>query len=565
MNVAQAIAKILKREGTEYLFCFPSTPIMDACAEAGIRPIVVRQERLAGNMADGYSRQTNGERIGVASVQQSAGAENAFAGVAQAFTDSSPILMIPGNWPMTTASLTPNFSSVKNYEHITKWADQIPNAEGMEPRMRRAYTLLRNGRPRPVVLEVPLDVAAAEIDEPSYTPIRRYLSQADDNEVKKAVDLLLSASHPLIWAGQGCLYAEASAELTELAELTGAVVASTLLGKSAINEKHPLALGAAAFGKNTMVVRGIEEADVVFAVGASLARDFTAAYIPPTDGKGETKKFIHSNIEPEDVNLYFPVESALIGDAKLVLQQLIDEVKSRGAEKSRDEVAAVEAVVAQRKAAWKESWAKHMSSDETPMNFYRVISDFMKTFDPDDVIVSHESGGTRDMLVPHYEATVPRSYLGWGHSTQLGFSLGACMGAKLAAPEKLVVNFMGEGAIGMVLGDLETTVRERIPIMTVIHNNSGMGNYERNIPKAIELYDNGRLSGDYAGVAKALGLYAERVEKPEDIIPAYLRAAEAIKNGQSALLDMVTANQPLISYNGDDEETLKKSLEKTMY
>lgn len=558
MNVAQAIAEILKREGTEYLFCFPSTPIMDACAEAGIRPIVVRQERLAGNMADGFSRQTNGKRIGVASVQQSAGAENAFAGVAQAYTDSSPILMVPGNWGMTTASLTPSFNCVKNYEHVTKWADQIPNAEGMPLRMRKAYTLLRNGRPRPVLLELPLDVAAQECKALDYAPVSRYRSQAGNDEVVKAVDLLLSAKKPLIWAGQGCLYAEASPELTELAEITGATVASTLLGKSVFNEKHPLALGAAGFGKNAMVVEGIKEADVIFAVGASLARDFTAAYIPPTDGDGERKKFIHSNIEAEDVNLYFPVETALIGDAKLVLQQLINEIKARGAEKSASEVAKVAAIVASRKAAWKESWAAEMESDQVPLNFYRVISDFMKTFDPDDVIVSHESGGTRDMLVPNYEATVPRSYLGWGHSTQLGFSLGACMGAKLAAPEKLVVNFMGEGGIGMVLGDLETAVREKIPIMTVIHNNSGMGNYERNIPKSAALYDNIRLSGDYAGVAKALGLYAERVEKPEDIIPAYLRAAQAIKNGQPALLDMITANQPLISYNGDDAETLAR-------
>ena len=120
MNVAEAIAEILRREGTEYLFCFPTTPIMDACAEIGIRPIVVRQERVAGNMADGYSRQTNGKRVGVVSVQQGAGAENSFSGITQAYTDSRAILVIPGNWSIDYASLPPNFDTVKNFEHISK-------------------------------------------------------------------------------------------------------------------------------------------------------------------------------------------------------------------------------------------------------------------------------------------------------------------------------------------------------------------------------------------------------------------------------------------------------------
>ena len=130
------------------------------------------------------------------------------------------------------------------------------------------------------------------------------------------------------------------------------------------------------------------------------------------------------------------------------------------------------------------------------------------------------------------------------------------MGAKLAAPEKLVANFMGEGAIGMVMGDLETCVREEIPLMTIINNNSIMGNYERNIPRSVELYNASRMSGDYTEVGKALGLHSERVERAQDLIPAYLRAAEAVKEGQSALIDVITANQPLIPYNGEYPDVL---------
>ena len=565
MNVAEAIAEILRIEGTEYLFCFPTTPIIDACAEIGIRPIVVRQERVAGNMADGYSRQTNGRRVGVVSVQQGAGAENSFSGITQAYTDSSAILVIPGNWSNDYASLPPNFDTVKNFEHVSKWADRIPSRDGLIPRMRRAYTLLKNGRLRPVVLELPLDVAAQEISEMSYAPVARYRSQAEKSEIKKAVDLLLGAKRPLIWAGQGCLYAEASQELEDLAELTGSLVTTSLMGKSAINEHHPLAVGAASFSKNALVVEALNAADVIFAVGASLARDFTAAHIPANDLDGNPKRFIHSNIEASDVNLHFPAESVLVGDAKLVLRQMISHIRDRGIQKSEQQVSLVKENVKAQKRAWKDSFEELMSSDDDPINFYRIIGDFMNTFDPDETVVSHEPGVTRDVLVPHYISTKPRSYLGWGHSTQLGFSLGACMGAKLATPEKMVVNFMGEAAIGMVMGDLETAVREKIPVITIIYHNSLMNNYSRIIPKAAELFKSDELSGDYAAVAKALGAFSEKIEKPVEIIPAFHRAIEAVKRGEPVLLDIICGNQPFISYGGEDLQSLKEMQQKGGY
>ena len=565
MNVAEAIAEILRREGTEYLFCFPTTPIMDACAEIGIRPIVVRQERVAGNMADGYSRQSNGKRVGVVSVQQGAGAENSFSGITQAFTDSSAMLVIPGNWSIDYASLPPNFDTVKNFEHISKWADRITSKDGLLPRMRRAYTLLRNGRLRPVILELPLDVASQEISDFSYAPVVQYCSQADPSEVKKAVDMLIGAKHPLIWAGQGCLYAQASKELVELAELVGARVTTSLMGKSAIDESGPLAIGAASFSKNALVVKALAEADVIFAIGASLARDFTAAHIPTDDLDGNPKRFIHSNVEVSDVNLYFSSESVLIGDAKLVLRQMITYIREKGIQRSEQYVGALKESIALQKRAWRDSFEELISSDDEPINFFRVIGDFMKTFDPDETVVSHEPGVTRDVLVPHYIATKPRSYLGWGHSTQLGFSLGACLGAKLAVPEKMVVNFMGEAAIGMVMGDLETAVREKIPIITIIYHNSLMNNYSRIIPKAAKLFQNDELSGNYAAVAKALGAFAERIEKPAEIIPAFNRAIEAVKRGEPVLLDIICGNQPFISYGGEDLQSLRDMQQKGGY
>lgn len=544
MNGAQTIAEILKREGVEQLFCFPTTPVMDACAEAGIRPIITRQERVAGNMADAFSRVTNGRRVGVASVQQSAGAENAFAGLAQAFTDSSPILFLPGQWTTQVATLPPNFDSVLSYERQAKWADRIPSARAVAQRMRRAFTLLRSGRPRPVLLEVPLDVAGGDAGELDYRPPAAMRTAPDPADVTRAVDLLLAAERPMIWAGQGVLYAEASAELTQLAELLAAPVTTTLMGKSAFDERHPLALGTASYSRTALVSRALETSDAVFAIGASLNRDFTAPAIP--DGK----RLVHATVDASDLNLYYPAHAALLGDAKLVLAAMIADIEDRKAGKSADTRARVIADLAEQRAAWKARWAPKLASDESPLNPYRVIGDFMKAFDPATTIVTHDSGGARDQLVPQYEATVPRCYLGWGHSTQLGFSLGASLGAKLAAPDKLVAHFLGDAALGMVGMDLETGVRERIPILTVLLNNSRMGNYERLIPRSAALYDSTRMSGDYTAVAHGLGLHAERVEAPGAIVPAFERARRSMLEGKSALIEFVTRAEPDIPYQG---------------
>src|SRR6516162_6083337 len=193
MRGSTAIARILKLEGVEQVFCFPYTPILDALAEEGIRPIVARQERVAENMADGYSRASNGRKLGVVTVQASAGAENAFAGIAHASTDSSPLLVLPGHPGRAFAGVPPTFDAVKHYAAATRWADVLPSANRIPDRIRRAFTLLRSGRPGPVLLEVPADVANEEMTEPfAYRPVARIRCGADADGVRDAVRLLLS-------------------------------------------------------------------------------------------------------------------------------------------------------------------------------------------------------------------------------------------------------------------------------------------------------------------------------------------------------------------------------------
>jgi thiamine pyrophosphate-dependent acetolactate synthase large subunit-like protein len=539
MRGSTLIARILKLEGVQQVFCFPFTPILDALAEEGIRPIVARQERAAENMADGFSRVHNGRHLGVVTVQASAGAENAFAGIAQANTDSSPLLFLPGHPGRTSVGVPPTFDAVKPYSAITKWADTIPSARHVVDRMRRAFTLLRSGRPGPVLLEVPGDVAAEEWDGPlEYQLVPAVRFGADPEAVREAVHCLRKAERPMIWAGQGVLYAEASAELQEVAALLGAPVMTTLLGKSAFPETHPLALGTGSYSRTTMVTDYLERADVILAVGASLTRTVFAPVIPPG------KRIIHATVEPRDLNKDYRADVPLLGDARLVLRQLAEEIRRQGGGCQQAFRQAVEAQIAAVRQSWKARWEPKLCSEEVPLNPYRVMGDLMRLIDPAQCIVSHDSGSPRDQLVPIYEAVTPRGYLGWGHSTQLGFSLGAAMGAKLAAPQKTVIHFLGDAAFGMVGMEVETAVRENIPILTLILNNSAMGNYERYIPKAVDRYRTKYLSGSYSEVATALGAHSERVRQPAAIVPALQRALAVVRDGRPAVLEFITREEP---------------------
>ncbi len=216
-----AVAKILKMEGVEFITGFPSNPIFEPAAEEGIRIIKSRTERVAVQVADGFSRAANGKRFGVCAMQSGPGIENAFPGVAHAFADSVPVLILPGGEERRRSSVPPSFSAVKNYRGITKWVDSISFADQVPQMMRRAFSYLRMGRPGPVMLELPEDVARQEFDDAmfQYSPPKGTKAAGDPADVREVAKALIAARNPVIRAGQGVLYACAWDELRELAEL----------------------------------------------------------------------------------------------------------------------------------------------------------------------------------------------------------------------------------------------------------------------------------------------------------------------------------------------------------
>ena len=320
MKTIDAISEILKREGVEHLSCFPTTPVIEAAAVAGIRPIICRQERVGVGIADGYSRVTNGEKMGAFAMQYGPGAENAYSGVATAFSDSTPMLLLPLGHPRERQGIIPHFNSMTNYAGVSKHIEQINAADRTCQVMRRAFAALRQGRSGPVMVEIPADIALEDVSEEAffYQPSRPVLAQADPRDVEAAARALCQARHPVIHAGQGVLYAQASDELVELAELLQAPVMTTLLGKSGFPETHPLALGSGSGSMSRPVYHFVGCSDLIFGIGASFTKHGMSMNLPP----GRT--LIQATNDPRDINKDYDVDYPIVGDAKLVLRQMIE-------------------------------------------------------------------------------------------------------------------------------------------------------------------------------------------------------------------------------------------------
>lgn len=545
MLVIDAISEILKKEGIKYLSAFPTTSVIEAAAESGIKPIICRQERVGVGIADGYSRITGGNPPGVFAMQYGPGAENAYPGVATAYADAVPMLFLPLGHRRDRDRIFPHFNSVDSFSSVTKYVEQINDVSSVSDTMRRAFYRLKNGRPGPIMVEIPIDIADKEIDESAVSQYQKAItvrSSADEDAVMRVAKTILTSNTPLLYAGQGVLYSGASKELQELSELTNIPVATTMAGKGSIDERHSLSLGSSSTVMNGAVLHYMRTSDTIVAIGTSLTKHGMITTIP------EGKNIIHVTNDPVDIGNYYQPNDALQGDAKLVLKQLIeacsDLLSTREAPESPEDQ------IREIKLEWRKSWEKKLTSKESPMTPYRVISEFMKATNPAENIVTHDSGSPRDQIMPFYESGGPGTYLGWGKSHGLGTGLGLNMGAKIASPEKFVVNFMGDAAFGMTGLDFETAARSGIPILTVVLNNSTMAIETSHMASSHELYNTRDLGGDYADMAKAMGGWSERVDNPEEIKDAFLRAKQATENGQAALLEFITSEEQDFSFRG---------------
>jgi thiamine pyrophosphate-dependent acetolactate synthase large subunit-like protein len=539
MNGIDYIAQILKQEGVDWMACFPSNPLISAAARVGIRPVAFRHERGAVMAADGYSRISDRRRFGVVAVQAQAGAENAMGGIAQAYADNIPILVFLGGNALDRLSVRPNFTAAQHYQGWVKQIEAIYTPSQVGDVMRRAFHALRNGRPGPVVVELTADVCAQEVPEAArtYTSPKLVRQVPEHAAIDAAADALIGARRGVIWAGAGVLFSGGTAALRELAELTATPVFCTMPGKSAFDERHPLALGAGSGTTTGPAHEWLRDSDLLLALGSSLTRTPYGQRIPPG------KTIIHNTNNPEELNKDEVADIGLVGDTRLTIEALIASIRAKTDGMGLGDRSRTEAAIEAAKARWMAEWTPILTADDEPISYYRVIQALNDTLDLENSIVTHDAGAPRDTIVPFYTATTPHSYVGWGKTTHLGFGIPLMIGAKMAEPEKFCLNLMGDGAFGMSGTDLETAARSGAAITTVLLNNSAMATYSGPTQGVIgaearERYGVSTMHGDYAKIAEGMGAAGITVSKPAELEPALKEAQRLNASGRTVLIDV---------------------------
>ena len=547
MKPEDGIVRILKQEGTEFLSVMPVGNITPSASKAKLRIIMMRNERFAVGLADGYSRASNGKKIGVFNIQGGAypvGAEIAQGAVAQAFEDSSPILGIFSG-PSLSQLGQNRFDITRQFEGITKWTGYIPESSRIPEFMRRAFTYLKTGRRGPVILHCASGRSMSnwgEYDDVKlpYEPVKGWKYPGDPRDVEIAVRALLKAKNPVIYVGQGIFYGDACNELVEFAELIQVPILTSLLAKSAFPENHPLSIGV----RGIPVTHYLGNADLVFGIGESLAPGDYKHYF-----NGSGKVIIQADIDERDINTRYKIDHAIIGDAKLVLKQIISEIKNQiGSDGRHKPIKLLDKI----KKLKNEQFIKYkpaLLSNEKPINPYRVHWDLMQAIDMNNSIVSHDAGNIRDQMSTIYEAIIPRGFIGWGNCSSLGFGFCAAAGAKLAYPQRQVFHVTGDAAIMYQIGNFEALVREKIAITTIHINNSGFGGYGPGFwgsghhPETSAVTPHSVLST--SKMVEALGEYSERIEDPDEIIPAIKRAINVNNSGNPAFLEIICSQYPV--------------------
>ncbi|MEE8422410.1 MAG: thiamine pyrophosphate-dependent enzyme [Dehalococcoidia bacterium] len=534
------IARILKAEGVEFVSTFPTNAVNNALGAEGVRLVMMRDDRYAIAVADAYSRITNGEKIGVATVMggvNSAGLQVAYAAIAQAFEDGSPMLVLADGVP-SGSSQNAHFDPIEALRHVTKWAARIDTAASTPQFMRRAFTLLRSGRPGPVLLTVPRGMGEYDEQAHPYEPVKGWRSAPDPADVVNAAEVLRKARRPLIFAGEGVLYAGATNELLEFAELAQAPVLTTLKAKGAFPEHHPLSIGVRGGPASTF----LDECDVLFAVGSSLSPGrFSHAVPNPSE-----KQVVQCVVDEWDLNKMLPTDHAVIGDARLTLAALNEQLRADGGN-NRDPALAEQ--IKTEKASFDAEYAVHLESTERPINPYRVYAGLQRLLDPHNSFLTHESGNTRDQLSTAYKTTIPRGFLGWGNVSTLGFSFGAVVAARLAFPERQCVAVSGDAGVGYMLGNLETAVRNNLGVTVVHINNGGFAGYgpgfwgDGHNPYTHEVLDHSQI--DMSKAVSNLGYHSERVDDPNEVEPALERALERNEQGQPAYIEFICSQFPV--------------------
>jgi len=516
INGGRLAARALMAEGVEYLFALSGgeiDPLFQGCADEGIRVIDTRHEQAAVFAAEGWAFTT--AKPGIAAATSGPGVTNAVTGLWDAFGKACPIVVFGGRTQLRQFELgaLQDMNSLELVRSITKWARTGYETRRIAEYVSMAFRQALGGRPGPVYLEFPIDVLSAEIDESEaviptgYRAVAR--PQGDPKMVSRAVDLLLKAERPLIIGGTGLWWSQADAELHEFVELTG-IPFSSSGGGGVLPTDHPLCLSTRA---------GTDQADVICVIGTRL--DFRLAFgqVPVYH---KDSKWIQIDIEPTEIGRNRPIDVGIVGDARAVLRQMIEEARGRcQARASLPWVGHCQELAATNRAGL----VSLMDSDATPVHPARLCRELRDVLKRDATVII-DGGEITAWGLGVLQGYLPGHILTVLPTGTLGIGTGYAIAARLARPDKQVVLLSGDGSFGLNAMEFDTMIRHNLPVVSVISNDGGWGMIRRlQLAKGKNRVVGSELGFvRYDRVVEALGGHGEAVEKPEDIRPALERA-----------------------------------------
>jgi acetolactate synthase I/II/III large subunit len=554
MTGAMFVAQCLKQEGVTKVFgqCgHTNYALIDACFQHGIEYVSFRHEQMAAHAADAYFRVTH--KLAVVNVHLSPGMTNALTGVISAAADCTPMLVICGNTPTYHHAREPHqgirfhadASQGDIYRPICKRVWRVDDVKWLADIMPRALNVAQTGCPGAVLIDVPMDIFSAQIEAESGTVSRRPshgLAAGSSAGIAEAACLLLAAAKPVIFAGNGVLLSEACEELKELAELTHAPVATTLIGKGAFPEEHPLALGTTGIWGTRVANETTREADVILAIGTRFGEADCSSWKPEHTFAIPPSRLIQIDVDPQEIGKLYPVEVGIVGDAKATLRELIGRL--RGEKRFAPNGVARMRELDRRRQAWEKELTASQTNEDKPIHPARLLLELRKAA-PADAIFVTDVGWNKNGAGQQLKCSLPGTFLTAGGMATMGFSPAAAIGAKLGAPDRKVICLVGDGGFLSVIGALTTAVELDVPVLWVLFNNFcfstirtvGVNYFKNTYGTEFTRPDGAPYNPDFMLLAKAFGLQSALVEEPSDLSQA-LRTA--IAAGVPYLLEVRT-------------------------
>ena len=557
---AEILVEYLVKENVPYAFGVCGHGILgflDALYDRrdDIRTITTHDEQAAGFMADAYYRVAH--RPAITYTSCGPGSLNLTMAVANAFYDSSAFLAVTGNVPTQQFNRGPFQETGRHFQGdfnnvmrpYVKRTYQAFRPEMMPLTVRQAYALMLSGRPGPVHIDVPLNVFVeeADVEIPEPGPWREGISwrhQGDPTAVAKAAQMLIGAERPVIVAGNGVHVAEALPELRALAETLQIPVVTSPLGKGIVDESSPLALGATGRNGTYAANEAARRADVLLAIGTRFDDRPTSSWIPGMTYSIPPTRLIHVEIDPQEMGRNYPPEVGIMGDAKLVLTQILAEIGD-AANGARECHAAWTGQTAAWKSAWTDDLATDRASDAVPVRPERLVAELNAVL-PDDAIVLADVGVHHNWLVQQLDIGARQQFLqAWGFAA-MGFGVAGSLGAQFAAPDRPVVAVCGDGGMVMTANAIATAVEYELPVTWVVWNNFGYGSIkgqqagffgdDREIATRFRRQGDGELmSTDFAMLARSMGADGVLVERPADLAG---QLSAAVRSNRPTLIDV---------------------------